>query len=138
MGNRRFRLKFTFWLDVEKTDEYDLAEQIDELKQQRRFSQTIRDGIRLICDLREGRTDSLFELFPWLKAEVLAANGAEPERSLQHEIQSLRQLLLAQQGAPARYDEAFDDDDDIELEFKAVSDGASTNNFLNSIMGLQL
>jgi len=140
MASRRFRLRFTFWLDVEKDAEYELAETIDELKQQRRFSETIRDGIRLICDLREGRTDSLYELFPWVKIE----NGGTPDQSLQQEIESLRQLLLAQQGLerasyntePDRFD-TFDDDDDIDLEIKETSDGASTSNFLNSLMGLQ-
>ena len=66
MDKKRFRTRFVFWLDLEKQDENQIAEQIDVLKQERSFSKVIRDGIRLICDLRAGRTDILLELFPWV------------------------------------------------------------------------
>ena len=42
MNEKRYRLKFTFWLDVTKTAELWLADEIDALKQQRLFSQTTR------------------------------------------------------------------------------------------------
>ena len=63
------RLRYVFWLNLNKLDEHALAEKIGELKARRTFSRTIRDGIRLICDLRQGRTDVLAELFPWVLAE---------------------------------------------------------------------
>jgi hypothetical protein len=71
MSSKRFRLRFTFWLDVNKEDEAEIADKVEKLKQDRLFVQTIRDGIRLICDLRDGKLDVLFELFPWVKAEFM-------------------------------------------------------------------
>ena len=48
MTKERFRLQFKFWLDVNKPDEYALAEIIAELKENKTFSKAIRDGIRLV------------------------------------------------------------------------------------------
>src|SRR5512145_1846952 len=66
MDKKRFRIRFVFWLDLEKQDENQIAEQIEVLKQERSFAKVVRDGIRLVCDLRAGRTDVLLELFPWV------------------------------------------------------------------------
>ena len=74
---------FRFWLDVFKPQESELVDTIESLKNNRSFTQTIRDGIRLICDLREGKLDVLFELFPWVRAEFL-----EYMRELQPRIPS--------------------------------------------------
>ena len=68
---KRFRLRFTFWLDMLKEGESAVAETIDTLKKKRLFAETVRDGIRLVCDLRDGKLDVLFELFPWVRAEFL-------------------------------------------------------------------
>lgn len=68
---KRFRLRFTFWLDMLKQGEAAIADAIDSLKDERLFSQTVRDGIRLIMSLRSGKLDVLFELFPWVRAEFL-------------------------------------------------------------------
>lgn len=61
---KSFRLRFTFWLDLDKPEENELADYIDELKRQRKFVTTIKQGLRLIRDLRAGNTDVLLELFP--------------------------------------------------------------------------
>ena len=79
-------MKFTFWLDATKADEDELIDQIEILKQQRLFAKTIRDGIRLICDLRAGQVDVLFELFPWVE------DGGE------FALDALRQWRICQQG----------------------------------------
>ena len=63
--SKRFRLMYKFWLDVNKPDEFELAEQIDELKVGHTFTRTIRDGLRLIQSLRQGRVDVLLEMFPF-------------------------------------------------------------------------
>lgn len=149
MAAKRFRLKFTFWLDVTKDDEYELAGQIDDLKRERLFSQTIRDGIRLLCDLRAGRTDVLFSLFPWLAAEFVTP-GEGSEGSLEHQLEELRYLILAQNGAaPGEFDDRFaslqplrqvaagEDDEGIQLEVTQASDGSSAQNFLTSLLNLQ-
>lgn len=59
-----FRRQFVFWLDDMRPEESTLIDFIDELKQQRGYARAIRDGLRLIQDLRRGRVDVLIELFP--------------------------------------------------------------------------
>lgn len=71
MSSKRFRLRFTFWLDVNKKDEAEIADKVEDLKRDRLFAQTIRDGIKLIMSLREGNLEILFDLFPWVRAEFL-------------------------------------------------------------------
>ena len=96
MANR-FRIRFTFWLDMQKMDEAAIAEIIDQLKQNRSFVATIRDGIRLVADLRAGRTEVLFELFPWIRDTL---QPAPAEQGLQEQIARLEALLLAQGNIP--------------------------------------
>lgn len=97
---QRFRLRHTFWLDMRKVDEAELAETIETLKQNRSFAATIRDGIRLICDLRAGQTEVLFELFPWVKDVPQSASAMPVDRGLQEQIARLEALLLAQGNIP--------------------------------------
>ena len=100
MAQKSFRMKFMFWLDVTKEDEDELIGQIELLKQKRLFAKTVRDGIRLICDLRAGRTDVLFELFPWVKDALQPMPAAPVEQGLQAQIARLEALLLVQGNVP--------------------------------------
>jgi hypothetical protein len=155
MATGRFRLKFMFWLDVAKEDESRLAEQIEELKQHRSYSRTIRDGIRLIYDLRAGRTDVLFALFPWLKVELTPQPVAATESQLQLEIAQLRELILGQGSSvsltpnsnsgpkplamPKIAMPAFDDDDDDDQDTIVLRKDTTTDvtaNFLKSVFAL--
>lgn len=164
MAAQRFRLKFMFWLDVTKADDYALAEQIEELKYQRRFTQTIRDGIRLICDLRRGKLDVLFELFPWVRAEFLATIEPVEARSpsLEDQLKRLEALMLRQgfapldalpSGAPQRSPAppagpkamtvpqfaapAFDDEDDlVQVVVRPDAGANAAQNFVNSALSL--
>lgn len=63
-AQKSFRMRFAFWLDDLRQDESELITYIDELKQQRKFVTTIKQGLKLIRDLRTGNTDVLLELFP--------------------------------------------------------------------------
>jgi hypothetical protein len=67
---KSFRMRFVFWLDLCQEGEADLAEYIDELKEQRKFVTTIKQGLRLIRDLRAGDIDVLLELFPEIKSKL--------------------------------------------------------------------
>ena len=100
MAAKSFRMKFMFWLDTTKADEEQLIEQVEALKQTRLFSKTIRDGIRLICDLRAGQTDILFELFPWVRDSLNAASTPAIDKNLQEQIARLEAILLAQGNVP--------------------------------------
>ena len=147
MVARRFRLKFMFWLDMTKSDELQLADEIEILKEKRLFSQTIRDGIRLINDLRAGRTSILLELFPWIASELAAQNQTQHDLVLRQEIDRLRDLILSQGSVSngsfpqlkpmAQPALAADELDDVPLTVTAAKDNSSARNFLSSIMGLQ-
>ena len=103
MNPKRFRLRYVFWLDMHKPDEERIADQIDHLKSERSFARTIRDGIRLICDLRAGRLDVLFELFPWVST-ALAEQGAPSEnasaKALREQLERIEYQLLQQGNTP--------------------------------------
>ena len=93
-----YRLMYRFWLDMEKPDEEFIADKIEWLKNTRQFTATIRNGIRLICDLKQGKYDVLFELFPHLKNQL---NPNPPAKSngvgeLKHEFDRLERLILQQ------------------------------------------
>lgn len=98
----RFRLRFTFWLDLNKPDENAIAELIATLKEKNLFVKTVRDGIRLICDLRAGQLDTLFELFPWVQ-EALIKQTTDMHVSSGvgqlDEIKSILELVVRQQTA---------------------------------------
>lgn len=88
---RRYRKLIPFQINLLNPDEYHIGQQIVQLKRERRFSKTVRDGIRLICDLRKGRVDVLQELFPW----VLEKNSPDTiqEDNLQERFDRLEKLL---------------------------------------------
>jgi hypothetical protein len=147
MAGKRFRLKFMFWLDMNKSDEAELAEEIESLKEQRLFTETLRDGIRLICDLRAGRTDRLFAMFPWLTAEIERRARAE-NMAIQQDLDRLWGAIASQSVANGsrpslqsfssrNFAPLPEDDDHVELQVKAAKNGASGKNFLSSLMSLQ-
>jgi hypothetical protein len=148
MAGKRFRLRHTFWLDLNKPDEEKLAETIDELKEKRSFAKTIRDGIQLVCDLRKGRVDVLFELFPWVKAEFLAGVG---DKAMQQQLERLEKLLIEQGNQPlplpapkrmsvSQFDLPRIEDDQENLtglvEIRRDTSTDATQNFLNSLSSL--
>ncbi len=94
--DNRFRLRFTFWLDLHKDDERWLADQIELLKNSRTFASTIRDGIRLITDLRAGQTTVLFELFPWIKDSLQPSATPSDVFERMVQMQAALDVLTAQ------------------------------------------
>lgn len=65
------RYKIQFWLNSEKEDELNVADTVAELKQRRSFSATVRDGIMIVNELRQGRVDLLLRLYPWVKDTII-------------------------------------------------------------------
>ncbi len=77
MTNRRPipRQRIEAWLCLDKPEEYELLHHIiPELKTQRAYSAAIRDGLRIIWELQQGRTDHLLRSFPFLQ-EALQLHG---------------------------------------------------------------
>src|SRR5690606_25923049 len=93
--DKRYRIMQRFWLDATKEDEYELPTEAVKLRQSRQWQTTIRDGLRLILDLRAGRLDVLFELFPWVQERLNAEKGGATS-DLQAKLDQLEKLLLAQ------------------------------------------
>ena len=140
---QRFRLRFTFWLDIHKNDEAELAETIDILKQERSFATTIRDGIRLICDLRAGRVEVLFALFPWVQETLQPVSAAPVDERLQEQIARLEALLIAQGNVPILSSADASPRSGrkstkpmVEVTASKASAETVAKNFLNSMKGL--
>jgi hypothetical protein len=101
---QRFQLRFTFWLDMLDSEGQDLADYVEQLKSKRSFAKTIRDGLRLVRDLRAGKVDVLFELFPWVKAEFIAGITPKPDGGsddrMRREFEELKALILSTSNPP--------------------------------------
>lgn len=145
------RFRISFWLDANKDDELLLLEDIDRLKGMRKFTRTVRDGIRLMIDLQEGKVDVLFELFPDLKKRLNSQEiGHEAERLARMEeillkIDKSNELLILDQphhsrtsNKPKTRELMSPDEEDLDLlEVKKDSKSNSSENFLRSLMALQ-
>ena len=154
---RRYRLMHNFWLDMHKPEEERIADVIERLKSSRSFAKTVRDGIRLIWDLKQGRTDVLTELFPLIAARLAPAPAlkALPDGRVQAQLARIEQMLAKQQNGffleertterttenPLKKLQSItiDDEDEPDLIIRpATSDGnKATENFLSSLMALQ-
>ena len=158
MSKSDYRIRFEFWLNMDKPEEENIADLIERLKNKRLFSRAIRDGLRLFWDLYQGKTDVLFELFPHLEAR-LAVQGAkvqEDNTAVLSQLERLETLLLHPPSEQAETDRnngglaalaiapvpvpVFDEeeeDDDLLVVTQASSKGMSaTQTFVNSMLQL--
>ncbi len=101
----RIKRTHKFQLDIHKDLESWLHEWIPILTQQRKFSQYVRDGLRLMIDLSAGNVDVLIELFPWVSEKIAAGQGSQspPNNNELDEIKGMLEHLLAQQKADNGY-----------------------------------
>lgn len=140
------RRRFFFWLDDDKDDEQSIIEMVKNLKHNRQFTATIRDGIRLVNDLRQGKTDVLLELFPWVLEgqktlvpyEIIdfreQVNRMEQLLQHQHTVTSPVQVTRTERSLL----QAQSEDDllaDLEIT-KAKSDENATYNMILSSLGM--
>lgn len=122
MADKRDRIRENFWLDVNKPDERALADLIDRLKQQKQYAATVRDGIWLVDDLRNGRLDVLFSLFPYVKELFYFAGQGRGVPS----------------ASPLPWNETSDDGADLPITITRTSDDEdAADNFLNSLDSLE-
>lgn len=153
-----FRLRFPFWLDMHKPDEADLAEKIAILKADRVFVKTIRDGIRLIWDLKAGRLEILFSLFPWVKEEFEKRANNQAIVALQTQLARLEKLMGQGMSVPVDIQSGviqpkipsgpkpllvpslalprFEDDDEPTLILSKSASTDASYNLINSLKGL--
>ena len=146
------RKRFMFWLRSDKPDEQYLIELIGYLKSRNEFASTIRDGLRLICALRQREWDVLFDMFPALSADIdkriLEAKIEAYEHAAARPIQVIQQqaqAVMIEQGSqpappgPKRIEApqfAAPDDDEFDLDIRDAQGGDSTQNFVSSVMGI--
>lgn len=158
--NTSHRIGFKFWLNLDKENEEVIADTIEHLKSNRSFTETIRNGIRLIVDLQAGKTDVLFQLFPFVKAKLeSSSSGGSDTGNLSRDIARLETLILKQGtstnnqimkpvsgslqqigGIKPLAIPVFDEDEDDGLLTVTKHEGAGLQanmNFLKSIQGLQ-
>jgi hypothetical protein len=142
---RRYRKQFWFQLDLNKPDEQKIASRIGDLKRERTFSKTIRDGIRLIWDLQKGRVEVLQELFPWVleqQSDTSSETAIEKVTSttedlMRQHIERLESLILQQGATPiadgikpsavALSRTGSPSIDDIQLEVKHATNSENNN-----------
>lgn len=139
MSKKRFRLRFTFWLDVLKAKEHEIAERIEVLKEERQFSRAIRVGILIFDDLRQGNVDYLLEYFPWVKDKIIAEHGSEI--SIQTQISRLEDLiqqqnLFSKTQSDARSYNTFDDGIQLEEKVETVDSSTITKNLNESLLSM--
>ncbi len=153
-SKKRYRKLFPFQLDLNKPEEHEIAEVIVYLKQERSFSKTVREGIRLIWDLRKGRTDVLRELFPWVleqqdedEKHALKAPTAEvmlgAEDIFQKHFQRLESLITEQSslstGEPRRpRGPSLKPVDDIEIDVKQATNSEDNKSAWNLMIASAL
>lgn len=157
----RYRLRYTFWLNHLNQDEERVADTIEKLKNERSFATVVRDGIMIVSELREGRADLLFKLYPWIADLVKPTTPPPPDTSaLERKIEQLERVILQQgiptnaplvaspalkptgmqpiAGASRKFDlPTFDDDDDdgATLVIKKSTNTDASMNFLTQLQG---
>lgn len=72
-GKKRFREQQQFWLDLKKPEQATLSQTIAQLKADREFSSTVRQGIALVVALGQGDLSLLDEMFPQAVDEIFQA-----------------------------------------------------------------
>lgn len=156
MRSPRPRMRFVFWLNIANPIELYIAEILENSRTQRQFTGIIRDGIRLIFDLRQGKTDVLFELFPWVKASLSEIETPLANTAIEQQLDRLEQLILQQGAVPVampthssshsgpkalavpRFDlPTLEDDEEDTVVLKKDTSTHSATNFINSMLNLQ-
>jgi hypothetical protein len=137
----RYRLRYTFWLNHHDPDEVAVADTIEILKNERSFTSTVRDGIMLANDLRQGRVEVLLKLFPWVVDALrpFVQESGKDTDDLKRELVALREAVMAREGGgygtpPPKRLAATDDAPELVLQKKSGTDAAA--NFLASLAAL--
>lgn len=94
MAKRRYRLRYTFWLDHNKPEEEAIADTIEILKNERSFASAVRTGIQIVADLRQHKIDSLLQFFPWVEDYFRARFSPQDSPANQEFAQLLSQQAL--------------------------------------------
>jgi hypothetical protein len=135
------RKRIEFWLFPNDSSDKVVLRVIKSLKKRRLFRQTVIDGIMILHQLIDGKTELLFKRFPWIVDNILA-NAPPPATNtvdLERQIADLKRILLEQgsiSAPPANYPQSKSSSAPPVVEKKiatlATADEISSN-FLNFI-----
>ncbi len=134
---KSFRMRWDFWLDVAKPDQHELAEYLEQMKHERLFAKTIRDGIKLIRDLRAGNVTVLIELFPAL------AERLQPPQHTAELAALVDQFKAAMQAAPVMPSglpipmPSFDDSQPVKVTAVFDESAAKARSVANTLAALE-
>lgn len=147
--------QFKFSLSIHDKHDRAVRKIVEGLRKRGKLSQSIRDGLRLLNDLRRGRTKVLLELFPDI-IERLCPPEPKTDDDLKNEIVALRRAIAEQgRGIPDSRDNGFPemqpafkplasmkkmskpvDDDDVIEKKQVIGDMTATDNFFASFARL--
>lgn len=148
----RFRKRFMFWLNINSPRDIEVARLITDLKDKNLFTKTLRDGIKLICSLREGRVDLLLKMFPFVAQYFQSQLHAQQQQQyeamqnqtklMQDQIAYLKGLIESRAVAgnggsslPALPAPKPVDDSPIDIEVRdAKGKGSSSQNFKDTFL----
>lgn len=155
----RKRIQFKFWLDLFKPEESYLSEVATWLMEQGEFVRTIRDGIRLIYDMRFQKDyRSLEELFPDIRERLrvaasapVASGGGQSDlaREIAEQIvlmggsQYQMKSVIPTAGKPKEITSpvfaipAFEDEDEPVMLVRKNTTNDASNNFITALRGMQ-
>lgn len=99
------RKRVDFWLDDNRPSDVKLWKIVQKMRSKRVFSQTVKDGILIMNQLLAGKTDLLFEKFPWIVDKALASvppPSAPDSGALERvAIMAAQQVVLSMPSLPA-------------------------------------
>ena len=92
---KRYRVRYEFQLDLNKPEQVEVADMIELLKNERAYSAAVRDGLRIISQLREGKIDFLLSEYPWIEDTIgrKKSGGGDDDGDLRSEIIELRRAM---------------------------------------------
>jgi len=68
--DKRNRFQEKFWLDFNDDTERDMLYYLEDLKSKKKFAKFMRDAITVLACLRQGRVDTLLQMFPRLQDDL--------------------------------------------------------------------
>lgn len=135
---KRYRLPFTFWLNVQDDTDCALADECSAMIEKRQLTPMIRNGLRLILDLKAGKTEVLEQLFPWVLEGRSVVIETPSQDDLHAHLARLERLILSQPQPQKQVSTRRDDDDLLDTLniTQSKSDENAGFNMMISMSGL--
>lgn len=118
-------------INLYKQEDMEFNQLVTDLKARRQLSDIVRDGIRLVVDLRAGRTDVLCALFPFVARGFVQDNVQDNvQDTVQDKPAEPKPIAIGNIAMPL-FEE--DEEDTLLIKRDTKSAEASSNAFMDSI-----